>query len=169
MKVNITFIALNKSIKNNLAKSLADKLDMFYADVNDLIKYDITNIDKVISIAGIEYYNRVETKIVNSVSSYENTLITMELDTFFNNDNYKILKSTSLFIYVKIDFENYKKILDNEISENNKEEKSLNKKVFFERDKVLKSVSDIIVEYDENVDMIELLINSIKKYFKEVL
>ena len=77
MKSNITFIALNNSFKKNIAKQLAEKLEMFYIDINELINYNLHNVAEVISLAGLEYYNEVETKTVASISSYENSLITL--------------------------------------------------------------------------------------------
>ena len=169
MKSNITFIALNRNFKIDIAKNLAETLGMFYIDINDLIKYELTNIDKVISLAGLEYYNKVETKTVRSVSTYENTLITLDLDTFFNNDNYKILKDSSLFIYLRLNFEQYKEKLEQEIEKKSKHEKSLNKKVFKERDKLINFTSDIVIEFKENENIPQNIIETIKNYYREVL
>lgn len=169
MKSNITLIALCNSFKKEIANNLANKLGMFYIDINELLNYQLQNIAEVISKAGIEYYNEEETKTVKMISSYENSLITLDLDTFFNNKNYKFLKQTSLFIYLKIDYDNYKKIIDNELPAKTKIEKSLNKKVFYERDKIIQQKSEIIVELNNKKDIIDLLIKSIKEFYKEVL
>ena len=169
MKSNITFIALNKSLKKEIAKNLANKLEMFYIDINEFIQYQLQNINDVISINGLEYYNEEETRIVKTISTYENSLITLNLDTFFNANNYKYLKSNSLFIYLKVDFETYKTILDNENTSKSKTEKSLNKKVFNERDEILNKVCDIVISYTEKSNLLNEIINSIKVFYKEVL
>lgn len=170
MKSNITLIALNATFKKEIAKQLAERLGMFYVDVNDLIKYDLLNIKQVISVAGLDYYNKVETKTVGSVSSYENTLITLDNDTFFNNDNYKLLKDSSIFIYLKLNFNDYKTIQDNEKDNSEYYEKLLNEKLFIERDLILSSVSDIVVPISLSTkNKVNTITNKIKKYFKEVL
>lgn len=135
---------------------------MFFADINSLIKYDLINIKKVIKEAGLEYYNKVETKAVKNVSTYENTVITLDLNTFFNNDNYNILKKNSLVIYLsqtREDFEN---------SHKNKTYKDkLDEEVFDQRDKLLKSICDITVEcQSKEKNLEEKIIEKIKEYYE---
>lgn len=170
MKSNITLIALNAKFKKEIAKKLAEKLGMFYVDVNEMIKYDLLNINQVISVAGIDYYNKVESKTVASISTFENALITVENDTFFNNDNYKILKEKSLFIYLRLDFESFKKQLDKEMNARQKDEKEINEKLFYERDKIMSGVSDIAIDISlSNKNKIASIIKEIKKHYREVI
>lgn len=169
MKSNITLISLNSGIKKEIALNLANTLGMFYIDINDFINYQLLNVNEVITKAGLEYYNKEETKIVASIASYENVLITLNLETFFNKNNYKKLKETSLFIYLKVNFETYKRNLDNELPQKTTSEKNLNKKVFFERDKLIEKVSEIVIDVNNNKDVINSIINSIKNYYKGVL
>lgn len=162
MKNAITIIAQNCDLKNKTSKKLAKTLNMFFADINSLIKYDLINIKKVIKEAGLEYYNKVETKAVKNVSTYENTVITLDLNTFFNNDNYNILKKNSLVIYLsqtREDFEN---------SHKNKTYKDkLDEEVFDQRDKLLKSICDITVEcQSKEKNLEEKIIEKIKEYYE---
>lgn len=170
MKNNITIIALNGEFKKDIAKKLADKLGMFFVDVNEMINYDLLNINHVISVAGIDYYNKVESKTVKSISTFENSLITIDNDTFFNNDNYKYLKNTSIFIYLRLDFENYKTLLNKEKDKNKKYEKKLNEKLFNERDALMLNLCDININVNlQWKNIITQIIREIKKHFKEVL
>lgn len=167
MKSNITLIALNSEFKNKIATQLAERLGMFLVNINDIIKYDLLNIKEVISLAGLEYYNKIESKTVKAISSYENSLITLELDTFFNNDNYKFLKTSSLFIYIRLNFEDYKDLLDLDKSLDKHFEKILNKKNYKERDSIMISLSDIVVNVNIKEDITETTIEEIKKYYNE--
>lgn len=167
LKSNITLIALCNEFKNEIANKLADRLDMFFVNINDLIKYDLLNIKEVISIAGLDYYNKIETKTVKAISSYENSLITLDLDTFFNNDNYKLLKTSSLFIYLRINFEDYKKILDKNYTPEKHFEQILKKKTFYEKDSILKNISDIVININFNDNIQNIIIEEIKKYYNE--
>ncbi len=170
MKKNITILALNKQFKKKIAKNLSKKLDMFYVDTNELLKYDLMNIDKVIKLAGLDYYNKVEEKTIKSLSSYENVIITMDNDSFFNKNNYKYLKESSLFIYIKLSYKLFVQILTKEKPKTSKYELMLDKKVYNERDKILTEVCDIKVNITESTKNIEdKIIEEIKKYYKDIL
>ena len=170
MKSNITINALNKNFKKSLAKKLANKLEMFYVDINDMLQYDLINIKQIINKAGIDYYNEVETKTIKTIASYENTMATINLDSFFNNYNYKILKETNLFIYIRVSFKDFKNKLIEEQPKSSKYEIMLDEKVFAERDNIFCSLSDIIVNVKTSDKKIEdKIIKEILKYYKEVL
>ncbi len=170
MKNKITILALNKNFKKKIAKNLSKKLDMFYVDTNELLKYDLLNIDKVIKVAGLDYYNKVETKTIKSLSSYENVVITMDNDSFFYKDNYKFLQETSLFIYLKLNYNYFVTILEKEKPKTSKYEIMLDKKVFAERDKILSNVCDIEVKINGNTKNIEdKIIKEVKNYYKDIL
>lgn len=169
MKNNITLITLCGGLKNKIATNLADRLGMFVVNINAIINYDLLNINEVISIAGLDYYNKVETKTVKSIANYENSLITLDLDTFFNNDNYKFLKTTSLFIYLRFNFDDYKYFLEKEYTTDKHFEQILNKKTFNEKDKILKNTSDIVINTKKDEDFTTVIIEEIKKYYKEAI
>ncbi|MGN1223347.1 MAG: shikimate kinase [Christensenellales bacterium] len=169
MKDNITIVALNKRYRKNIAKKLANTLQMFYLDINELVKYELFDVKKVIKLSGLDYFSNEETKIVKSVSKYENTLCTLDLDTFFNNDNYKYLKEKNLIIFLKLNYDDFKLQLEKERL-NNKYENLLELKVFDERNKVLEKLCDIVVDLSLNEKNYEdKIIEEIKKYYKDVL
>ncbi|MGN1208332.1 MAG: shikimate kinase [Christensenellales bacterium] len=170
MKGNLTIIGLNKQFKKNVAKKLAEELDMFYVDINDLIKFDLIDINEIIKTAGIEYYNQQETKAVSLVASYENTLATIDLSTFFSKDNYKLLAQSSTFIYLRLKFNDFKTLLLKERPKSAKYENMLDEKVFYERDEVLKNLSEIVVDVSlKEKNLIHKIIKKIKKFYKDVL
>ena len=45
MKSNILFVCQNRQKQKLLGKNLADELGMFYADLNDIMKYNELNKD----------------------------------------------------------------------------------------------------------------------------
>lgn len=168
MKNKILILALNTKFKNIVASNLSKKLDMFYIDTFELLKYELINIDEVIKKAGIEYYNKQEKKIIKSLSSYENILITMDNDSFFNKKNYEVLKPSTLFIYLKLSYKHFVDVLKSEITNNI--EFNLNKKLFVERDKIMQSVCDICVKINKSTKHIEeKIIKQIENYYKDVL
>lgn len=170
MKKNITLIALNQEFKKNIAIKLADELGMFFVDINEFVKYDVVDVNKIIKTAGLEYYNNIETKAVKTISGYENTLSTLNLSTFFCNDNYKILQQNSLFIFLRVKFSDFKSKLWKERPLSAKYENLLDEKAFKERDKILALISDIVVDVSsKDKNIVDKIIKSIKKYYKEVL
>lgn len=166
MKSNITLIALNDEYKKTISKNLSERLEMFYIDINELIEYNLCDICRVISLAGVEYYNEEERKTLINVSGYENTIINLSINTLLKNDYFEILKEKSLVIFLKSDIDDYKK-LNKEL--NQKQQNNYNKKDFNEINKILNKKSDIIIEYQENTDILEEILNAIKEYYKEVL
>ena len=170
MKHNLTIIALNTEFKKNIAKKLANELDMFYVDINEFVKYDVVDVNQIIKTAGLDYYNSLETKAVKTISSYENTLTTLNLSTFFCNDNYKYLKQSSVFIYVKVKYSDFKIKLLEERPQSAIYENMLNEKIFCERNDVLLGLSDIVVNVNlKEKNLTNKIIKSIKKYYKDVL
>jgi len=170
LKKNLTIIALNTEFKKNIAKKLANELDMFYVDINEFVKYDVVDVNEIIKTAGLEYYNTLETKAVKTISGYENTLTTLNLSTFFCNDNYKYLKQSSLFIYIKVKYSDFKTKLLEERPQSAMYENMLNEKVFCERDDILVNLSDILVNANlKEKNLTNKIIKSIKKYYKDIL
>ena len=56
MKKNITIICLSNKYKKIVAKELADSLEMFYADINDIMEYNLINSEMLLS-AGQQYFD----------------------------------------------------------------------------------------------------------------
>ena len=166
MIYNITLLALNKNLQKSIAKKLAKKLGMFFVDVNDLIKYELEDIEKVISIAGIEYYNKVEHKIVKSVCGYENAVISINIDTLNKDSNIEKIKQSSLVIFLKTSFNYLKQKLTTK--QKDKYENEINISVFEERNKILSSISNIIIDIDELSDkkVLDLIVNEIIKFYE---
>ncbi len=170
MKKNLTIIALNTEFKKTIAKKLAKQLDMLFVDVNEFVKYDLIDINQIIKTAGLEYYNKQETKAICMMKEYENALITLNNSTFFCNDNFKILMDFSVFIYLRVKFDDFKTLLLKERPNSYKYENMLNEKVFAERDKILTNLSDIVVNVKlKDKNLTEKVIKNIKKYYKDVL
>ena len=170
LKKNLTIIALNPEFKKTIAKKLAKQLDMLFVDVNEFVKYDLIDINQIIKTAGLEYYNKQETKAICMMKEYENALITLNNSTFFCNDNFKILMDFSVFIYLRVKFDDFKTLLLKERPNSYKYENMLNEKVFAERDKILTNLSDIVVNVKlKDKNLTEKVIKNIKKYYKDVL
>ena len=144
MKKNITIISLASSFKKHIAKKLADELEMIFADVNELMEYNLIN-DEMLAVAGQEYYDKNERKTLQTIASYENTILTVDFSTLNKSNNIDILKQNSLIIYLALNFEDLQNINKNELD---KSQIKLNDIAFKDRNLLLKNYADIIVDVD---------------------
>ena len=58
MKNNICIFGMVKDYTSKVAKRVADKFEMFFADVDALIEFDLINTNMVKDICGKEYLEK---------------------------------------------------------------------------------------------------------------
>lgn len=163
MKKNITIICLSNEYKKNIAKQLALELDMFYADINDIMEYNLIN-SEMLEKAGQQYYDENEAKTIKTVSGYDDTILTLNLSTLNKSNYLDIIKQNSLIIYIRLDFETFMNLNK---AENSKALVKINEIAFDDRDKLISSFADIIVE-NKDIDVtrtIKQIIEGIEKFF----
>ena len=158
MKKNIAIIGLVGNFKKNVAKALADKLELFFADVNDIMEFNLINAN-MIEHVGQDYFDKNETKTVKLLASYENTIITLNFSTLNKSNNHKLLSENCIMIYLRLSFNDFQ--LLNKI-ENYGALNSINKKMYKDRDALLTKMSDIVIEI-EKVDLEETIGNILLK------
>lgn len=170
MITNITILALNKRFKKLVAKKLAKKLDMFYIDTLDIIKFDMEAYKNTMSSGGIDYYSKLENDAFKRVCGFENTVITTDLNLINRDNNLSLLKKSSLLIYLNLEYDFYKEKLIKERPRSNIYEENLNLSIFEERNKLISNFSDInlkVTQKNEN-KLIDLIIKEIKKYYNKI-
>ena len=99
MKPNLVIIGFEKEFNKKLCIYLADKLDMFFVDVKELIEYDLVNSREALLRCGKEYIEKEERKTVRNVSEYENTVVNIPYDIFVNNRDF--FKENNINIFIK--------------------------------------------------------------------
>ena len=163
MKKNITIICLVNDYKKRVAKALADELEMFYADVNEIMEYNLIN-DEMLEKAGQQYFDENESKTVKTIASYDNTILTLNFSTLNKGNNLDILKKDSLIIYLKL---NFLKFCELNRYENKKSLIKINEIEFEDRNTYISSFADIIVNvvHAELSSVVNEIINDINKYF----
>lgn len=174
LKKNLILISLiNDNIKE-LSLELAKKLNFFYLNTEDLIDYSLLDKEKMKNICGLKYLENKEKKIVESINSYEQTIVSMNHRTFIKN--YSLIKKKNKIIYLQIT----KNDLEEKI--NTLKTKALNVSassqiiasfanlnldliVFEERDKFFEKNCDFVVRYDiSNIEeTVNKILNTIKK------
>lgn len=156
------------SFKKKVAKTLADKLELYYVDVLDFMEFNLINLSEVLSTCGVEYLNKIERKTIKDVASFENTVITTELGHLTDKDNVDALKADSYFVYLRFDKDFYSKQITK--CQNVEEVSALKvgEIVFDENEKHLVSISDIIIDLNTLNEKIAVkkIIKELNCYFK---
>lgn len=163
MKKNITILCLVDNFKKNVAKSLADELEMIFADVEQILEYNLINTD-MIQKAGQQYFDQEEQSTLKHIASYHNTIISLQFSTFNKYNNMDILKENSLIIYLALNYSDFESL---NAQENNRTLSKINHLMFDDRDKLMRKKADIVVDI-KNLDVTlctNQIILAIDKYF----
>lgn len=166
MVTNICVIGLLKNHIKDVAKRVADALEMFYADLEELLTFDLIDVINAQKIVGKEYIEKQETKKIKTLASYENTVITLSYLSLNNEENLKSIKNGCLVVLINFEKDDFfNKIKTEKL---NKQEKELQQKMFNERQKVLQGYSDIIVDGGGTVEEVfNKTIKSIGEYYEK--
>ena len=134
---------------------------MFFANIGDILEYNLIN-DNMLEIAGKEYFDVQQEKIIKSVCQYENTVICGTFEILINNVEY--IKKNSLLIYLKLD----KKAVE-KYENNDKNIKFFIKDITFEQEnKLCSDFADIVAEMSTDKEInLDNIKNLIINYYKE--
>lgn len=165
MKNNICVIGLANKYTKHIASRLARTLEMYFADVDDLIDFDVISKEETINLCGREYLEKIERKKVKQAVSFENTLVTLNHTLLNDVKNCERIDENCLVIFLKISHELYEKKLTNEKVK--KLGKILALSLINERNTICESMSDIIVECDGKTltNIIQEIKQEIIKYY----
>lgn len=160
MNKNIVLVGLDYATVKSTANDLSASFDMFYMDINDLIKYNFKNKEETISKVGVEYFNNQVKKIVSSTSDYENTIINCPYDLIIDTDIQNRLKKSAYLFLLDIPKE---VLIDLNKSKQANEKLDVQIIAYEELTKELANISDYVVKYNKDVKNI---IEDIKKVFE---
>lgn len=169
MKTNIAFICLLPKYSKNVSKLLGEKLDMYFVDVEDMLEFELGDVEHILSILGSKegkkYMRECETRVIKNVVSFENTIITVQPMTMFSNRNFNRIRKTSYIVYLQISPKYWKARA--EISGDDIDEKMLGL-AFTERDKIYVDSSDIVLNCStfKEKKTVKKLLFSINKFFR---
>lgn len=100
--MNIILIGLRGSGKSTIGYLLAKDLRFTYLETDRLIeKSENTKIEVIIQIKGIDYFRKLESNIIKSISGVSNSVISSGGGVVENENNMFILKKTGKIIYLK--------------------------------------------------------------------
>lgn len=96
---NMVIVSLDEKFAKNVAKTLADMLDMYFADCKELIAYDLINPEEVLQKCGLDYFKKREKGVVSNCADYENSVISVSYDLF---KEYSKLFNNSYVVYLEL-------------------------------------------------------------------
>lgn len=129
--INIVLVCLDSQFNKLVSQEIAEKLDMFFADLESFIEYDLIDSKAILEKCGIEYLADREMKATQSFAKFENSVLTVDFDLF--KANRSAFSHQSLIVYLRLG----EKMI-------NKKE-SINIISFKARDQYLLNNSDLVV------------------------
>lgn len=144
---NVLLVGLSSGFIRYIASQLADKLDFYYLDIDNLLEYSLLDRVKMKQVCGAKYLDEQEKRVIKSLNDYEKTVMSIKLETFIANK--KSISNKNLTIYIAFEenqIENLNQLLPSEF----KTEIVLNDLLFEEHDNFLKKNCDIVVKCDIN-------------------
>lgn len=139
-KHNLCVIGLYKTVKP-LANRIADTLDMYFADIDELIAFDLLDVKLTQEVCGREYLLKIEKNKVKTVTSYENTLLSLDYSVLNNDSIIENIKDNCVIIYLKYSSDYVKSRL--------KKTDGIEYELFEDRDYICTQMADIIVHCDD--------------------
>ncbi len=96
---NIVLLGFMGTGKTAVGKRVAEKLEMEYLDIDDLIEKEAgMSISEVFSRFGEEYFRNLESKIAGQVSAYENKVIAAGGGIVLRKENLDNLRRSGILI-----------------------------------------------------------------------
>lgn len=100
MKKNICILCRDNDFAKKVAYVLSRELDMFFADVDDMIAYNLADLMSIKDKIGEEYINDKIKGQISMVSSFENTIYTLSISTMNIMEEPQKLQNDSLVIFL---------------------------------------------------------------------
>ena len=164
-KSNVCVVGLSKQFTDMVCQQLAIKLDMFYANIEKLFEYELTDLNKVEEVCGIDFLIKEQVSIIKRTCSYDNTLMCIEYQVLNNEEVLKMIKDNCLLIYLGIPEDRFKQELNK--YEESKSVKIIETDAFKDRDYLCRNMVDLVVdaEKQDNNVLITKIIDKIVEYY----
>ena len=165
MKSNITMLMHLNEFKRRVLRNVSKKLKMHYGDVDEMIEYDIHDIDKAMKELGEGYVEKKSLKVLNGIYSYGNSILSAKAGIVRNSKFNKLIKESSLVVYVDLNEDNFIKALKRE---GRNPDKEYHLKSYHKEKEIYFKEADIIVKTKNtnSKDISDQIVAEILKYYK---
>lgn len=143
-KLNICVVGLAKDLTDEVCNKLATELELYYANVQKILEFELFDYENIEKICGRDYLAREEKSVVRRVCSYEDTLINLNYFILNDDDILNFIKDHCLLIYLHMPYDRFVKECNNSCATENT--KNLDNILFKDRDSVCTMEADIVVD-----------------------
>lgn len=159
MKKNILLLCLDKNYSRNLGKKLADMLELFFVDINDILEYNLIN-NQMLESAGKTYFEKEKQKVLKGFADYENSVFCANFELLTQKNNLTKFKNNSITIYLHLAHGEL------ETLQQNQEMQHL-LIAFDEEDKFCKDNADLVVNVNLDIESsLNQIINELMNFYK---
>lgn len=169
--LNIVIVGMDVDYVEQVAKKLAEQFDMYYLDSTELYRFDIQpyTLSFVLKKMGMEYFREQQMGTMKYVSSFSNTVITVESGALMYQKNLDLLTRDALVVYIRMDEHTLNKRLQKRDYFSREEYNffCLNKRELIYRDEILTNIAEVCVDASNLLEdqCLEVLTEEIKKYY----
>lgn len=169
--LNIVMVGMDIDYVERVSKMLAEQFDMYYLDSTELYRFDIQpyTLSFVLKKMGMEYFREQQTGTMKYVSSFSNTVITVESGALMYQKNLDMLTKDALVVYIRMDEHTLNKRLQKRDYFSREEYNffCLNKREIITRDEVLTNIAEVSVDASELTEeqCLEVLTEEIKRFY----
>lgn len=103
MKTNLVLVSLLNDKTKEISEKIALDFELYYADIEEILNYNFFNANDIKENCGIEYLNKLKTKTIREISTYENTLICIPFSMFIEDDNAKFFNRYGTTVFLDYD------------------------------------------------------------------
>ena len=166
MKKNICFVSLNNEFTKNVARDFAGATDMFFADITELMQFDLIDIMQAQQVCGPDYIKKIERNKIKNVCTYDNTCISIDYEMLNDAANLATIKNDCVVVLIDYSFTTFKSLQNND--SNKLLENKLSNTMFGVRKKLLNPYADVIINWRPNSKFfIAKIANTIMDYYKK--
>lgn len=133
MKKKILFVSLANKFGSNITKLVADKLGMFFLNIEDFVEYNLFDSKKLLLRCGKSHFEKKEKESIRQCLEYDNTIYYCSYETLANY--YDLLSSNCDLCYIMLTKSYLKKL--------NEDNFVINDIAFADRDNNLQKITQV--------------------------
>ena len=150
MKTNIVLVSLLDRLNKKVATKLSNDYDLYFADVADILSYNLVNECEIEELCGADYLKSLKQKTIQEISTYENTLITIPYTMFIANNTAEYFKQYCTIVFLKFPQSVLDKIKKTTKKEQTKKDMEMLSLTYDEHTKLCEDVSDVTIDLNKS-------------------
>lgn len=95
---NILIVCADKMLRQDIAKVLAKELGFLYADIDEILDYELLNCKDATIIDANEQMQQLEVKSIVKALEFDKCVLSISSNLFVSNANFKLFNNPKVFI-----------------------------------------------------------------------